>query len=58
MGSRGSTTRESPRAIRDLERATGHRLMEVNQSATEMLLKGTVAEGLADWGNGRQQPVR
>jgi type I restriction enzyme, R subunit len=31
------------RAIRDLEQAAGHRLMEVNQSATELLLKGTVA---------------
>ena len=37
------------RAIRDLEQAAGHRLMEINQSATELLLKGTVAEGLPDW---------
>jgi type I restriction enzyme R subunit len=34
------------RAIRDLERAAGHRLLEINQSATELLLKGTVAEEL------------
>src|SRR5207244_1958711 len=27
------------RAIRDLEQAAGHRLMEINQSATELLLK-------------------
>ncbi len=46
------------RAIRDLEQAAGHRLMEVNDSATELLLKGTVAEGLPDWDQGRQQPVR
>ena len=31
------------RAIQDLEKASGHRLMEVNQSATSLLLKGTVA---------------
>ncbi|MCI0337399.1 MAG: hypothetical protein L0226_07480 [Acidobacteria bacterium] len=46
------------RAIRDLEQAAGHRLMEVNQSATELLLKGTVADGLTDWEQGRPQPVR
>src|ERR1017187_2625316 len=46
------------RAIRDLEQAAGHRLMEINQSATELLLKGTVADGLADWDYGRPQPVR
>lgn len=45
------------RAIRDLERAEGHRLMEVNQSATTLLLKGTVTEGLAGWEHGRPQPV-
>ena len=46
------------KAMRDLERAAGHRLMEVNQSATEILLKGTVVDGLPDWDNGRPQPVR
>ena len=46
------------KAIRDLEQATGHRLMEINQSATELLLKGTVAEGLPDWDYGRPRPVR
>lgn len=46
------------KAIRDLERAAGHRLMEVNQSATELLLKGTVAEGLPEWDKGRPQPIR
>jgi type I restriction enzyme R subunit len=46
------------RAIRDLEQAAGHRLLEINQSATELLLKGTVTEGLPDWDNGRPQPLR
>src|SRR3990172_11573845 len=46
------------RAIRDLEQASGHRLMEVNQSVAELLLKGTVADGLPDWDQGRPQPVR
>ncbi len=36
----------------------GHRLMEINQSATELLLKGTVADGLPDWDQGRPQPVK
>lgn len=46
------------RAIRDLEQAAGHRLMEANQSATELLLKGTVTDGLPDWNQGRSQPIR
>src|SRR5262249_6140932 len=46
------------RAVRDLEQATGHRLMEINQSATGLLLKGTVADGLPDWDQGRPQPVK
>ena len=45
-------------AIRDLEQAAGHRLMEVSQWATEILLKGTVADGLPDWEQGRPQPVK
>ena len=32
--------------------------MEINQSATELLLKGTVADGLPDWDQGRPQPVK
>lgn len=46
------------KAIDDLERADGHRLMEINQAATELLLKGTVVDGLKDWVNGRPQPIR
>jgi type I restriction enzyme, R subunit len=45
-------------AIRDLEQASGQRLMEINQSATELILKGTVTDGLPDWGFGRPQPVK
>jgi len=46
------------RSIRDLEQAAGHRLMEINQLATELLLKGTVVDGLPGWDHGRPQPVR
>ncbi|MFG0243612.1 MAG: type I restriction endonuclease subunit R [Phycisphaerales bacterium JB054] len=45
-------------AIDAIERAAGHRLMEINHSATELLLKGTVVAGLPDWDNGRPQPIR
>ena len=46
------------KAIRDLEQAAGHRLMEINQAATALLLKGTEVEGLPDWDHGRNQPVK
>lgn len=46
------------KAISDLERAAGHRLMEINQSSTQLLLKGTVVDGLPNWDNGRPQPVK
>ena len=46
------------RAIRDLQQAAGHRLMEINQSATELLLKGTVTDGQPDYDYGRPQPLR
>ncbi|KTB49139.1 type I site-specific deoxyribonuclease, HsdR family [Dehalogenimonas alkenigignens] len=46
------------KAIRDLKQAPGHQLLEINQAATELLLKGTVAEGLPDWDNNRPQPIR
>jgi type I restriction enzyme R subunit len=46
------------KAIQDLERAAGHRLMEINQSSTQLLLKGTVVDGLPDWDGGRPQPVK
>jgi type I restriction enzyme R subunit len=46
------------RIVEKLERAEGHRLMEINESATRMLLKGTEIDGLPDWNFGRNQPVR
>ncbi len=46
------------RIIEKLEQAGGHRLMEINESATTLLLKGTDIEGLQDWNAGRNQPVR
>lgn len=46
------------RIIDKLEWAAGHRLMDVNESATQLLLKGTEIEGLPDWDSGRNQPVR
>jgi type I restriction enzyme R subunit len=46
------------KTIRTLEQAAGHRLTEVNQAATELLLKGTVVDGLPGWDNGRPQPVK
>lgn len=45
------------KAIRDLEHAAGHRLMEINQSATDLLLRGTVVDGLPDWDHGRPQAI-
>jgi type I restriction enzyme, R subunit len=35
-------------AIRNLEQAPGYRLMEINESATALLLKGTEVDGLPD----------
>jgi type I restriction enzyme, R subunit len=46
------------RLIDKLEKAGGHRLMEVNESATRLLLKGTEIDGLPDWNFGRNQEVR
>jgi len=46
------------RIIDKLEKADGHRVMEVNESATKLLLKGTEIDGLPDWNFGRNQAVR
>ena len=46
------------RITEKLEKAEGHRLMEVNESATRLLLKGTEIDGLPGWNFGRNQPVR
>src|ERR1700686_1410130 len=46
------------RIIEKLEKAEGHRLMEINESATKLLLKGTEIDGLPAWNAGRNQPIR
>lgn len=46
------------RAIRQLELTAGLRLMEANRQVTELLLKGTVTDGLPGWDAGRQQSLR
>lgn len=46
------------RAIRQLELTAGLRLMEANRQVTELLLTGTVTDGLPGWDAGRQQPLR
>lgn len=46
------------KAIRQLESTGGMRLMEANRHVTELLLKGTVTEGLPGWDGGRPQPLR
>lgn len=46
------------RIAEKLEKAEGHRLIEINESATKLLLKGTEIDGLPDWNFGRNQPVR
>ena len=39
-------------AVSRIERITAHKLMEANQEATEVLLKGTDVEGREDWDGG------
>ena len=46
------------RAINELERLGEYRLMEANQAATQLLLQGTVTEGLTNWDRGRPQPIK
>ncbi|MDD5036135.1 MAG: type I restriction endonuclease [Methylococcaceae bacterium] len=46
------------KAIRQLENTGGLRLMEANRHVTELLLKGTVTEGLPGWDGGRPQTLR
>lgn len=46
------------RAIHQLELTGGLRLMEANRQTTELLIKGTVTDGLPGWDAGRQQPLR
>ena len=51
-----STTWQVPQLTSD--RVLQQLLIEVNQWATELLLRGTVAEGLSDWDYGLPQPVK
>lgn len=44
-------------AITDLQRLGTARLMEANQKATELLLKGTVVDGVEGWEQGRGRTV-
>jgi type I restriction enzyme R subunit len=45
-------------AIGALTRLPGHRLMEANRAATELLLNGLTVEGLPGWDGGRGQTIR
>ena len=44
-------------AVSALERITAPKLMEANQQATELLLKGIAVDGLPDWDQGRSRTV-
>jgi len=44
-------------AVDTLERLTAHNLMETNQQATHLLLKGTVVEGEPDRHGGREKTI-
>jgi type I restriction enzyme R subunit len=46
------------RAVRALENPDGHRIMDTNQSATTLLVNGTVVPGLPGWNEGRSQPLQ
>jgi len=45
-------------AVAALSRIAAPRLMEANQIATELLLKGITVEGLPDWNGGRGQTIQ
>jgi type I restriction enzyme, R subunit len=44
-------------AVSAMERLPAHKLMEANQAATGLLLRGTPIEGLPGWDGGRNQTV-
>lgn len=44
--------------IAALDAGGTHKLLEANQAATELLLKGTTVEGVAGWDQGRRQSVQ
>lgn len=45
-------------AVAAITRLGAHRLMEANQQATELLIKGLTVDGLAGWDGGRGQTIR
>ena len=45
-------------AVAAITRLGTHKLMEANQKATELLVKGLTVDGLAGWGGGRGQTIR
>lgn len=45
-------------AVSAITRIAAAKVMEANQAATELLLKGLVVEGLPDWDGGRGQTLR
>ena len=45
-------------AVAAITRLGAHKLMEANQKATELLIKGLTVEGLAGWDGGRGQTIR
>ena len=45
-------------AVAAITRLGTHKLMEANQKATELLIKGLTVDGLAGWDGGRGQTIR
>ena len=45
-------------AVAAITRLGTHKLMEANQTATDLLVKGLTVEGLAGWDGGRGQTIR
>ena len=45
-------------AVATITRLGTHKLMEANQKATELLIKGLTVEGLPGWNSGRGQTIR
>lgn len=61
LGSDGQPWLDDPRlseAVAAITRLGAHKLMETNQKATELLIKGLTVEGLAGWDGGRGQTIR
>lgn len=45
-------------AVAAITRLSAHKLLEVNEKATELLIKGVTVEGLSGWDGGRGQTIR